>query len=61
MKNLIIKIIKSIPIIGNWKIISEKYFALHAEPDNYNSPIGTWDGVAAFDSKKIINSRIQIF
>ena len=45
MKVILTKLIKSIPFIGKWKINSEKYFALHAEPGNYNSPIVTWNEV----------------
>ena len=42
MRDLFIKAIKAIPIIGKWKIYSEKYFTLNAEPGKYNSPIVTW-------------------
>lgn len=45
MKVILTKLIKSIPFIGKWKINSEKYFALYAEPGNYNSPIVTWNEV----------------
>lgn len=45
MKVILTKLIKSIPFIGKWKINSEKYFALHAEPGKYNSPIVTWNEV----------------
>ncbi|MBM3452964.1 MAG: class I SAM-dependent methyltransferase [Bacteroidetes bacterium] len=46
MKKIIIRLIKSIPIIGTWKSYSEKYFALHAEPGKYNSPIVTWEEIS---------------
>jgi hypothetical protein len=61
MKGILTKLIKSIPFIGKWKINSEKYFALHAEPGNYNSPIVTWNEVLENNYYKIgLNSGVII-